>query len=430
MTVRKKALDAYTAVIDDGGYSNLVINKIINDSQFSSEDRALFTEIVYGSISRKLTLEYYLRPFIKTKLKRWQRHLLIISIYQLEFLDKIPSYAVINEAVDIAKEVGGKQDGNKINAILRSYLREEKQKISDIKNDKKRLSIQYSMPLWIVDHLMRHYSIHEVENILNELLKRPNMYVRVNRKLISRDELLEKFSREGITARKSEIHENAIIVKGGGITDSNLYREGLFGIQDASSMCVNYALDPSGNELILDACSAPGGKGFHALENMDGHVDFSDIFEHKLTLIDNESKRLKHTNLNILLKDATTDSYDKIYDKIIVDAPCSGLGVVKRKPEIKYNLKKEDIDSLVDIQLSILHHVKEFLKPGGTLVYSTCTIHQMENENVAYTFKKQSDDIEFGEFEIPHFKFKGNHRQILPHEFNTDGFFIAKFKKL
>ncbi|CAM3364469.1 16S rRNA (cytosine(967)-C(5))-methyltransferase RsmB [Nosocomiicoccus ampullae] len=430
MTVRKKALDAYTAVIDDGGYSNLVINKIINDSQFSSEDRALFTEIVYGSISRKLTLEYYLRPFIKTKLKRWQRHLLIVSIYQLEFLDKIPSYAVINEAVEIAKEGGGKQDGNKINAILRSYLREEKQKISDIKNDKKRLSIQYSMPLWIVDHLMRHYSIHEVENILNELLKRPNMYVRVNRKLTSRDELLEKFSREGITALKSDIHENAIIVKGGGITDSNLYREGLFGIQDASSMCVNYALDPSGNELILDACSAPGGKGFHALENMDGHVDFSDIFEHKLTLIDNESKRLKHTNLNILLKDATTDSYDKIYDKIIVDAPCSGLGVVKRKPEIKYNLKKEDIDSLVDIQLSILHHVKEFLKPGGILVYSTCTIHQMENENVAYTFKKQSDDIEFGEFEIPHFKFKGNHRQILPHEFNTDGFFIAKFKKL
>lgn len=430
MTVRKKALDAYTTVIDEGGYSNLVINKIINDSQFSSEDRALFTEIVYGSISRKITLEYYLRPFIKTKLKRWQRHLLIVSIYQLEFLDKIPSYAVINEAVEIAKEGGGKQDGNKINAILRSYLREEKQKISDIKNDKKRLSIQYSMPLWIVDHLMRHYSIYEVENILNELLKRPNMYVRVNRKLTSRDELLEKFSREGITALKSDIHENAIIVKGGGITDSNLYREGLFGIQDASSMCVNYALDPSGNELILDACSAPGGKGFHALENMDGHVDFSDIFEHKLTLIDNESKRLKHTNLNILLKDATTDSYDKIYDKIIVDAPCSGLGVVKRKPEIKYNLKKEDIDSLVDIQLSILHHVKEFLKPGGILVYSTCTIHQMENENVAYTFKKQSDDIEFGEFEIPHFKFKGNHRQILPHEFNTDGFFIAKFKKL
>lgn len=430
MTVRELALDAYSNVIHDGGYSNIVLNRIIEENELSQKDRALLTEILYGSISRKLTLEYYLRPLIQTKLKRWQRDLLVISLYQLEYLDKIPSYAVINEAVEIAKERGGLQSSRQINGILRSFLREEKPKISNIKNDATRISIEYSLPKWIVKHLLKHHSVENTENIAKSLLERPNMYVRVNRKQTTRDALIKQLQDEGVTAKKSSIHDNAVIVYGGGLTETKAYKDGLFGIQDASSMCVNYALDPTGNDMVLDACSAPGGKGFHALENMNGHVDFSDVFEHKLTLIKNESKRLKHTNLNVMLKDATKDEYDTMYDKIIVDAPCSGLGVLKRKPEIKYNVREEDIDTLVDIQLSILNHVKQYLKRGGTLVYSTCTLHQMENENVAYTFKKQSTDIEFDEFEIPPFKFKGNMRQILPHELNTDGFFIAKFKKL
>ena len=430
MTVRALALELYEDVIDNKAYSNIVLNEALRFEELNSQDKGLLTEILYGTLQHKLTLEYYVRPFIKTKLRRWQRYLLLISIYQLEYLDRVPDFAVINEAVEIAKERGGLQAGKQINGILRAYLRGERPNIDDIKNDAARLSLKYSMPKWLVKHWFKHYSTEETERIISSLNEKPQMYLRVNKKLIDRDNLIEILLNEGYDVRESNLHPDAIEFNGQNITHSSSYKDGFFAIQDVSSMFVNLALDPDDDDDILDVCSAPGGKGLHALESMDsGSVTLGDVHEHKITLIDNEASRLQHTNYEAFVADAETHDYGRQFDRIIVDAPCSGLGVVKRKPEIKYERNEESINELVELQLDILDNVKKCLKPNGILIYSTCTIHQLENENVAYTFKKNHDDIEFDDFSIPAFNFTGPYRQILPYEHQTDGFFIARFKK-
>lgn len=430
MTVRALALELYEEITDDKAYSNIVLNDALKHGELNAQDRGLLTEILYGTLQHKLTLEYYVRPFIKTKLRRWQRYLLLISVYQLEYLDRVPDFAVINEAVEIAKERGGLQAGKQINGILRAYLRGERPNIDEIKNDASRLSLKYSMPKWLVKHWFKHYSVEETERIVSALNEKPQMYLRVNKKMIDRGNLIDMLASEGYDVTASDLHPDAIEFNGQNITSSNSYKDGFFAIQDVSSMFVSQALDASDNDNILDACSAPGGKGLHALESMsDGFVTLGDIHEHKITLIENEASRLQHTNYEAFEADAVTHNYGQQFDRIIVDAPCSGLGVVKRKPEIKYERSEESISELVELQLKILDNVKKYLKPNGILIYSTCTIHQLENENVIYTFKKKHDDIEFDDFNIPAFDFTGPYRQILPYEHQTDGFFIARFKK-
>ncbi|MCG1008674.1 16S rRNA (cytosine(967)-C(5))-methyltransferase RsmB [Salinicoccus sp. ID82-1] len=429
MQLREMALDAYSRVVDEGGFSNIVLNDMIRSSDLASNDRGLLTEIVYGTISKKLTIQFHIRPFIRTKLKRWQRNLLDITVYQIVWLDRVPNYAAINEAVEIAKKRGGPLAGKAINGILRSFEREPLQDVAHIRSETGRLSIETSIPEWIISHWKTHHGIDGARGIAHALNNRPKLYVRTNTARITRKELVSRLLDEGLGAIPSDIQKDAIEVKGE-VLQSALYEQGLFSIQDVSSMLVNDALSPQPDDIILDACSAPGGKGLHALEKVPhGHVDLSDIHEHKIPLIEQQAERLELTGYDVFQGDATRTVYPRQYDRIIVDAPCSGLGVIRRKPEIRYERKAEDIDTLVDLQLEILSNIKNYLKPGGVLIYSTCTIHQMENENVAYTFMKQNDDIEFDPFVLEAFDFEGPYRQILPQEAGTDGFFIARFRK-
>lgn len=431
MNVRALALDAYVRIVDDKGYSNIVINDLLKENHLSQADKGLFTEIVYGTISHQLTIDYYLNPFIKTRLKRWQRRLLFISIYQIIYLERVPDYAVINDAVNIAKEKGGRQAANTVNAILRSFVKEDVRQLNEIKDDLKRLSVETSIPLWILRQWETHHGMDGAERIARSLTSRPNMYIRVNTRRITREELTTLLNEEGHTVEISTVHPDALIVTtGADILNTNAYQKGLFSIQDVSSMFVVDALVPGKKDKILDACSAPGGKGLHALEKTpEGFIDLADVHNHKIGILKQQAKRLKLENFKAYQADATEYHYSEMYDKIIVDAPCSGLGVMRRKPEIRYERHEKDINTLVDLQLSILNHVKKYLKPGGVLIYSTCTIHQMENENVAYTFKKNNADFEFDDFHIPALDFTGPYRQILPFEMDTDGFFIARFKK-
>lgn len=430
MNVRELALEAYTRITEEGGYSNIVLNDIIKNNEMESADRGLLTEIVYGTISKRLTIEFYIKPYIKTKVRRWQKSLLYLSVYQIVWLERVPNYAVINEAVDISKNIGGPGHANVVNGILRNFERNPLRDISAVKKDLSRLSIETSIPLWILRQWKTHHGYEETEKIARALNEHPKMYLRTNTSVISRQELLEKLQMDGHDVEESGLHPDAIKVSGGDILRSQVYKDGYFSIQDLSSMLVNSVLEPGSDDVVLDACSAPGGKGLHALEKIStGHVDMSDIHEHKIPLIKSQAKRLNLDNFNAFQGDAATHDYSRMYDRIIVDAPCSGLGVIRRKPEIRYERTEQDIESLVELQLDILNHVKNYLKPGGVLVYSTCTIHQMENENVAYTFKKQNEDMEFEPFSIDALDFEGPFKQILPHEADTDGFFIARFRK-
>src|SRR5699024_10618089 len=250
-------------------------DEVLASGEISEKDKGLFTEIVYGTVANRLTLEFYLQPFYKTKVRQWHRHLLNMAVYQLEYLDRVPAYAVINETVEIAKDYGGPPAGNVTNAILRNFMRAPLRDPALIKNPVKRLSIETSIPAWIIEHWKTHYKMEGAAKIAKSLSARPEMYIRVNSSLTEPEALRTLLAEEGHEVHPAGIHPEALVVStGASIMDTNAYREGHFSVQDVSSMFVNTALEPAADDIILDACSAPGGKGLHALEKLTaGHVD-------------------------------------------------------------------------------------------------------------------------------------------------------------
>ncbi|HCG76009.1 MULTISPECIES: 16S rRNA (cytosine(967)-C(5))-methyltransferase RsmB [Staphylococcus] len=429
-TVRGYAFDTIQQVLNDGAYSNLKINEVLSSNEISTVDRNLYTELVYGTIKRKYTLDYVLKPFVKTKIKGWMRQLLWMSIYQYVYLDKVPNHAIINEAVDIAKHRGGFHNGNVVNGILRSIMRSELPQFDEIKDDKKRIAIEYSIPKWIVDHWVTHHGIETTEAIAQSFLEPVKTTVRVNISRGSVDSIVAELEKEGFKVEKDEILPFCLHITGQPIINSRAFKDGYVSIQDKSSMMVAHIMNLGRNDVVLDACSAPGGKACHMAEILspEGHVDATDIHTHKIDLINFNIKKLKLDNISAFQHDAT-EPYTRTYDKILVDAPCSGLGVLRHKPEIKYTQSKESIQSLVELQLQILENIKRNIKPGGTIVYSTCTIEQMENENVIYTFLKQNEEFEFEPFQHPVTGKEVNTLQILPQDFDSDGFFITQIRR-
>ena len=429
-TVRGYAFDTIQQVLNDGAYSNLKINEVLSSNEISTVDRNLYTELVYGTIKRKYTLDYILKPFVKTKIKSWMRQLLWMSIYQYVYLDKVPDHAIINEAVDIAKHRGGYHNGNVVNGILRSIMRSELPQFDEIKDDKKRIAIEYSIPKWIVDHWVTHHGIETTEAIAQSFLEPVKTTVRVNISRGSVDSIVAELEKEGFNVEKDEILPFCLHITGQPIINSRAFKDGYVSVQDKSSMMVAHIMNLGRNDVVLDACSAPGGKACHMAEILspEGHVDATDIHTHKIDLINFNIKKLKLDNISAFQHDAT-EPYTRTYDKILVDAPCSGLGVLRHKPEIKYTQSKESIQSLVELQLQILENIKRNIKPGGTIVYSTCTIEQMENENVIYTFLKQNEEFEFEPFQHPVTGKEVNTLQILPQDFDSDGFFITQIRR-
>ncbi|MCG1128736.1 16S rRNA (cytosine(967)-C(5))-methyltransferase RsmB [Staphylococcus epidermidis] len=429
-SVRTYALETINDVLNKGAYSNLKINEVLSTNNINTVDKNLFTELVYGTLKRKYTLDYLLKPFIKTKIKSWVRQLLWMSLYQYLYLDKIPNHAIIHEVVDIAKKRGGYHTGNIVNGILRTVMRTELPSFEDIDDTKKRIAIQYSLPKWIVDHWVTHFGIEKTENIAQSFLEPIATTVRANISRGSIDSIISKLEQEGYHVKKDDMLPFCLHISGLPVVNSNAFKEGYISIQDKSSMMVAYVMNLGRDDKVLDACSAPGGKACHMAEILspEGHVDATDIHEHKINLIKQNIKKLKLNNIKAFQHDAT-EVYDKMYDKILVDAPCSGLGVLRHKPEIKYSQSQNSIKSLVELQLQILENVKDNIKPGGTIVYSTCTIEQMENENVIYTFLKRHKDFEFEPIQNPVTGEQVKTLQILPQDFNSDGFFISKIKR-
>lgn len=440
--VREAAVEVLVQVEKQGAYSNLLINSTIEKNRFSSLDASLLTELCYGTMQRRMTLDFFLKPFIK-KQKRidpWVQQLLRISVYQFVFLDKIPDHAIIHQAVNIAKRRGNKGISGFINGVLRSIQREGVPSFDTIQDPIERLSIETSHPIWLVKRWVDQYGFDITRQMCEENLDPSKQTARVNTLHTTVDCVLKELEREGFHVEKSRAIPEAIKSVRGNLVKSKAFQKGSITIQDESSMIVAYCVAPKENEKILDTCAAPGGKTTHMAEKMNnqGEIFALDIHKHKIKLIQENAKRLHITNIHTRQMDAREvgQQFEKeSFDRILVDAPCSGLGVLKGKPEIKYSKTEEDIKRLAKIQINILQSAAQLVKPGGILVYSTCTVDKEENEGVAKKFLQLNPDF-IGDTEIvdrvPE-KIKPFVREydieLLPQNLHSDGFYIACFRK-
>ncbi|NSL51231.1 16S rRNA (cytosine(967)-C(5))-methyltransferase RsmB [Calidifontibacillus erzurumensis] len=440
--VRELALDILLQIEKNQAYSNLLLNKMIERHSLKAVDIGLLTEIVYGTTQRKLTIDFFLKPFLKKakKIDLWVLILLRLSLYQIVYLDRIPDRAAIFEAVEIAKKRGHRGISGMVNGVLRSIQREGLPNFENIKDPLERLAIETSFPLWLIEKWAAQYGIDTTRKICESSLVPPHVTARVNCNKATVPEVLSLLEKENVKAKTGTLSVDSIVIEEGNLTKTKTFQNGYVTIQDESSMLVARALEPENDEIILDCCAAPGGKTTHIAERLKGQgkVIAVDIHPHKVKLIEEQVERLNLTNVETVISDSRElhkHFRPETFDRILVDAPCSGFGVIQRKPDIKYSKKLEDIEKLAEIQCTILKNVAGLLKKGGTLVYSTCTIDKDENEEVVHKFLAENRDFSIDPTLIEKLPNQlkpycnNGYVQILPHYFSTDGFFIARFRK-
>lgn len=423
----KNRRTAYFTLLDvetKNSYSHIALNHHIISGKPDSP--AFVRELVYGVLENKTYLDYIIEHFIKTpaaKMKTSDLIVLRMGIYQLKFLGGVPEYAAVSESVDLAKRFCKGREGF-VNGVLRSFIRAGKDvELPDRTQDEvKYLSIKYSYEPWIIELWLEQYEVGFVEELLEAGNVTPSLVIRVNRLKTTREDLKKRLTAKGYHAQDGVLCKEALHVEGRGLLGGKLYQNGMFSVQDESSILAVNILDPQLDELVMDVCAAPGGKTLAIAEKMGnrGQVTAWDIYRRKLAIIDKEAERLGVTNITTKTWDATRVDSSMIEkaDRVLVDAPCSGLGVVRRKPEIKYKKQTREIEELPKKQLAILSASSRYVKPGGVLVYSTCTISPYENQKVVKEFLKKN----------PSFS-KEEELQLLPNINNTDGFFICKMKK-
>lgn len=436
--VRDAALTILLAVDKNQAYSNLLLNQTINKYKIDAKNRALLTEITYGTLQNKYTLDYYLEPYIRSKVELWVRWLLRLSLYQVVYLSRIPAHAAVNEAVEIAKRRGHQGIASMVNGILRSVQRKGIPSIDLIEDPINRLAIETSHPNWLVERFIENYGVEITTEMLKENNIPPTHTVRVNLLKATVDEVVTLLDQEGITAKQSKLIPECIHIVNGQVAHTNVFKKGLVTIQDESSMMPANVLNPNNGWKVLDMCAAPGGKTTHLAEKMNnkGSILATDIHPHKLDLIEETCSRL---GLDIIQtapvdgRKAAEYLQKESFDAVLVDAPCSGLGVMRRKPDIKYTKREEDFESLHKIQLQLLDNAVQVLKDEGRLVYSTCTVDRLENEGTVRAFLASHPEMELAPIEnLPKElvdRQENGMLQVFPHDFGSDGFFVALFRK-
>ncbi len=441
---REIALKTLVKIEKEEGYSNIVLNQVIKENKkiLTEKDISLISEIVYGVISYKITLDEIIKKYSSIKLKKisiWILNVLRMGIYQIIFLDKIPKSAAVNESVNLAKRYGHKASSNFVNAILRKVDKKDFEELFNIKDDVERISKTTSMPEWIIKELAKNTNYEDIEEICKNLNKRPKINIRINRLKTNIVEVKEELKKENIIYNTiSEDEEDFLeLEKIKDIENNKLFKNGFFTIQDISAGMTAKILSPKPNELVLDACAAPGGKTTYMAELMNnkGKIIAGDIYEHRLNLIKQNAKRLGISIIETKILDATKyyKEYEAKFDKILLDVPCLGIGVIKRKPDIKWQRKPEDLQEICKIQKIILENCSKYLKTGGELVYSTCSILEEENENIIKEFVKKNQNFEIKKVKntikiFENFIKKEGYISIKPTEKN-DGFFICKLVK-
>jgi len=419
---RKLAIKALLKIEKDNAYSNITLNSFLKETDFTKEDKSFFSALVYGVLDRKITLDFVLSQFMKSPLKKtapFTLNALRVGLYQIMYMDKIPDSAAVNETVKIIKSSKEGRNAGFVNAVLRSALRTEiKLPEGDGVSD---LSIRFSCPEWIVKGFIADYGTENTVKLLEESLAAPPLTLRVNTIKTTTDVLMEKLSAMGINVQKGEIPDSLIVEKGMDIDGNPLYKEGLFYAQDYASQKAVSVLAPAPNSRVLDLCAAPGGKSFTmaSLMGNNGEIVSCDLYEARVGLIEKSAKRLGFDIIKATVNDATVYN-EKLgeFDYILCDVPCSGLGVIRRKPELKYK-SQSDFEELESIQYCILKNAVKYLKKGGKLLYSTCTLRQAENEKLVIRIQKEYNELQ-----------KVYEKTFMPHIDNTDGFYCALFEKV
>lgn len=429
---RKVALNVLNRVENDGSYSNLLLNAVIDNYVLDDKNRKFVSALVYGVIERKFTLDYQINLYVsKKKFHPVVRNILRLGTYQILFMDRVPDSAAVNESVKLAYSAGLSFSVPMINAVLRKISAHGI--VFPDKTDDDYYKIKYSLSGWIVDLWKESYGSDNFLQILDSVFNIDDYYIRVNNLKISDDLLLENLNSIGIRTEFTGFEHCLRVVSSSDLTNNQYFKEGLYHIQDLSSQLAVHALSPQKGDIVLDVCSAPGGKTFSISESLknSGLVYSCDLFPNRLNLVQNGVNRLGLENVKLSVNDGTV--YNKalpLFDRVLCDVPCSGLGVIRKKPEIRYK-DKDEVSSLYDIQYTILSVSSKYLKKGGTLVYSTCTLNPNENELILNKFLNEHNDFHASVC-LPFIKRPKEDKDyltLLPYVYNSDGFFIATLTK-
>lgn len=418
MNEREAALKALYEIEFNGAYSNMAVKNVLSQNRdMSPQGKALFTALVYGVVDKKLTLDYYISNFSKIRLKKISKYILLIlrmGIYQLIFMDKIPESAAVNESVKLAKRYGHGASAGFVNGVLRTA---SKSSIKYPESKNEYLSVKYSYPMWLCDKWIDEFGFDFTEEMMKAFEKNKQITLRPNLLKTTQNELCTLLNECGVEAEPCGDH---ITTKGFDIEKNPLYVQGYFTPQDVAASDTAKVLEPQSGDVVIDMCSAPGGKTTHIAELMRnrGKILAFDKYEHKIEIVNKNAKRLGIDIIEAKVSDACV--FDKVLqgiaDRVLCDVPCSGLGIIGRKPDIKWN--RENISDINQIQKAILKNGAKYLKIGGTLVYSTCTLEKSENEGVIEEFLLENADFE-----------KVYEKTYYPHMDNTDGFYICKLRK-
>ena len=468
---REAAFKALLAIERDGSYSNLELSKMLASDELSN--KGFIREIVYGVTENKIYLDYILDKFIKKGAAKTKLQALIIlrmGVYQILFMNSVPNYAAVNESVALARRFARGTDGF-INGVLRNFIRNmDSASEIDVKGQLEYLSIRYSCQLKLVEELVSMLGFEHAKMLLEHAGHRPPLSIRVNIAQISVKELADRLRANGFETEGSKLSDRVLLVKGGALTEANEYKEGLFSIQSEESCAIADFADAKSTELVIDLCAAPGGKAAAMAEQMlkpststepltetepgkqpststepltetepgkqpststepltktepgiaSGKVIALELYEHRAALIEATARRLGLENIEVRCQDAV-EQIDELVGKadlVLADVPCSGLGVIRRKPEMKYR-DEFDFDELVEIQKGILETGSSYLKPGGRLIYSTCTINPRENELMVKDFLERHEEF-ISEKEV----------KLSPFDNGYDGFYMNKLKKI
>lgn len=426
---RELVLDMLLQITRDGEYSHIVLKNVLDKYQYlDKRERAFITRVVNGTLEHMIEIDYIINQFSKVKANKMKpviRTIMRSSVYQMKYMDSVPDSAVCNEAVKLAGKRGFVNLKGFVNGVLRNISRNlDKISYPDKKDTVAYISVRYSLPEWLVKQWLRVYDAETVEGIGEAFLKENPLTVRFDEHKITKEELIKILEEEGVTVAEDEQVPCALYLSGyDHLGALKSFCDGLYQVQDLSSMQVALWAKPKEGDQVIDVCAAPGGKAIHIAEllNGTGHVEARDLSEDKVDLIRDNIERSGLKNIDAVCQDATIEDSEKkeSADIVIADLPCSGLGVLGKKPDLRYKMNEQTEKELVQLQRQILSVVNTYVKPGGKLLYSTCTIHREENEGNVEWFLET-----YPEFELV------KDKQMLPGKDAGDGFYIAMLKRV